>query len=131
MLNTKFEAYKLRRELKRIGKEYEFKRAKLNAFKEPTNDEELAGKLTGLYHEQNGYIKSSVGTEINAGGVVQVRTKKIPMILCLYDDAKFLKIGDIVKFNSKTYKVTGVVNIQEWNIISDISLEVVDDGIHA
>ena len=131
MLNTKFEAYKLRRELKRIGKEFEFKRAKLNAFKEPTSDEEFAGKLLGLYHEQNSYVKSSVGYEVSTGGVVQVRTKKIPMILCLYDDAKFLKIGDIVKFNSKTYKVNGVVNIQEWNIISDISLEVIDNGIQA
>lgn len=129
MLNTKFEAYKLRRELKRIGKEYEFKRAKLNDFKEPTNDEFVVGKLRGIYHEQNSYIKNTVNSAIQTGGVVQVRTKKVPMVLCLYDDAKFLKTGDKVKINSKTYKVNGIVNIQEWNIISDISLEVIDDGV--
>ena len=131
MLNTKFEAYKLRRELKRVGNRYEFKRAKLNEFGEPTKDEVVVGTITGLYHEQNSYIKMAVNSAIQTGGVTQVRTKKIPMILCLHEDATFLKIGDTVKFNSKTYKVNGVVNIQEWNIISDISLEVVDDGISA
>lgn len=125
MLNTKFEAYKVRRELKRIGKEYEFERATLNQFKEPTKDKEVVGKLKGLYHEQN----SSVS--ISTGDTTQTRTKKVPMILCLYEDATFLKIGDIVKINSKTLKVTGVVNIQEWNIVVDVSLEVIDDGVQA
>lgn len=124
MVNTKFEAYKVRRELKRIGKEYEFKRAKLNDFKEPTKDSVVAGKLQGLYHEQNSNVS------ITTGDTTQTRTKKVPMILCLYEDATFLKIGDFVKINSKTFKVTGVTNIQEWNIIADISLEVIDNGIH-
>lgn len=125
MINTKFEAYKLRRELKRNGKEYEFKRAKLNDFKEPTKDSVVAGKLIGLYHEQNSNVS------ITTGDTTQTRTKKVPMILCLYEDATFLKIGDMVKINSKTFKVTGIVNIQEWNIIADISLEVTDNGIQA
>ncbi len=125
MLNTKFEAYKVRRELKRVGKEYGFERAKLNRFKEPTKDMEPAGKLKGLYHEQN----SSVS--ISTGDTTQTRTKKVPMILCLYEDATFLKIGDIVKINSKTLKVTGVINVQEWNIVADVSLEVIDDGVQA
>ena len=125
MVNTKFEAYKLRRELKRVGKEYEFKRAELNDFKEPTKDSVVAGKLTGLYHEQNSNVS------ITTGDTTQTRTKKVPMILCLYEDATFLKIGDFVKINSKTFKVTGVTNIQEWNIIADVSLEVIDNGIQA
>lgn len=125
MVNTKFEAYKLRRELKRIGKEYEFKRDKLNDFKEPTKDSVVAGKLTGLYHEQNSNVS------VTTGDTTQTRSKKVPMILCMYEDATFLKVDDKVKINSKTFKVTGVVNIQEWNIIADISLEVVDNGIQA
>lgn len=124
MINTKFEAYKVRRELKRSGTDYEFKRAKLNAFKESTKELELAGKLRGLYHEQSSHVS------VTTGETTQTRTKKVPMILCLYDDAKSLKLGDVVKINSKELKVTGVTNIQEWNIIADISLEVVDDGIH-
>ena len=124
MINTKFEAYKLRRELKRVGKEYEFERAKLNAFKEPIKNSDMSvGKLSGLYHEQSSRIS------IATGDTTQTRTKKNPMLLCLYEDANFIKIGDSVKINSKKYKVTGIVNVQEWNVIADISLEVFDDGI--
>ena len=125
MVNTKFEAYKLRRELKRSGKEYEFKRAKLNKFKEPTGESEFAVKLFGLYHELNSYVVASTGD------TTRTRTKKTPMILCLYEDAATLKVDDFVEINSKKMKVTGIVNIQEWSVIADISLEVIDDGIHA
>lgn len=127
MINKKFEAYKIKKELKRSGIDYEFKRAEKNNFGEPTSELKVIGKLKGLYHEQNGSV------QITTGDTTQIRTKKVPMILCLYEDAAFLAlhVGDVVKINAKTFKVTGVVNIQEWNIISDISLEVVDDGNQA
>ena len=127
MINTQFEAYKIKRELKRSGIDYEFKRAGENDFGEPTSEPKTIGKLRGIYHEQNSNI------QITTGDTTQVRTKKIPMILCLYEDAAnlVLSVGDIVKINEKTLKVTDVVNIQEWSIIADISLEVVDDGIQS
>lgn len=126
-MTTKFEAAKLKKELKTSGINYEFKRLKVNDFGEPIGDGEVVTTIKGLYHEQNSNV------QITTGETTQIRTKKIPMILCLYDDAALvaLKVGDVVKINSKTFKVTGVVNIQEWNIIADISLEVVDDGIQA
>lgn len=129
MINTKFEAYKIKRELKRSGIDYEFKRIEKNDFGEPKigSESKNVGKLRGLYHEQNNSI------QIITGDTTQTRTKKIPMILCLYEDAVFLnlQVNDIVNINTKTFKVTGVINIQEWNIISDITLEVVDSGIPA
>lgn len=127
MINTKFEAYKIKRELKRSGTDYEFKRAEKNDFDEPVGELSVIGKLSGLYHEQNGTV------QITTGDTTQTRTKKVPMILCLYEDTASLalRVGDIVKINAKTLKVTGVTNIQEWNIISDISLEVIDNGIQA
>lgn len=127
MLNTKFEAYKIKRELKKSGTDYEFKRSETNDFGEPVGESKTVGKLKGLYHEQNGAIR------ISAGDAAQFRTKKIPMILCLYEDTALLalQVGDTVIINKKIFKVTGVVNIQEWNLISDISLEVIDDGIPA
>lgn len=126
-MTTKFEAAKLKKELKTSGINYEFKRLKVNDFGEPIGDSEVVTTIKGLYHEQNSNV------QITTGETTQIRTKKIPMILCLYDDAALvaLKVGDVVKINSKTFKVTGVVNIQEWNIIADISLEVVDDGVQA
>jgi len=127
MINTRFEAYKIKRELKRSGIDYEFKRSGLNDFGEPVGESIVIGTIRGLYHEQN----SSV--QITTGDTTQVRTKKIPMILCLYEDTArlALQVGDTVTINAKTFKVTGIVNIQEWNLISDISLEVVDSGIPA
>jgi hypothetical protein len=127
VINTKFEVYKIKRELKRSGTDYEFKRNKKNDFGEPINEFETIGSLMGLYHEQN----SSV--HISTGDTTQTRTKKVPMILCLYEDTASLalQVGDIVNINARTFKVTGVVNIQEWNLISDITLEVIDNGIPA
>ena len=127
MINTQFEAYKIKRELKRSGIDYEFKRSGVNDFGEPVGEPTVVGTIRGLYHEQN----SSV--QVTTGDTTQVRTKKIPMILCLYEDAASLalQIGDELKINNKTFKVTGVVNIQEWNIVADISLEVVDNVVQA
>lgn len=125
-MTTKFEAAKLKRELKMSGINYEFKRLKVNDFGEPIlGVDEVVATIKGLYHEQNSNI------QITTGDTTQVRTKKIPMVLCLYDDAALaaLRVGDVVKINNKTFKMTGVVNIQEWSIIADISLEVVDNGV--
>lgn len=125
MINTQFEAYKIKRELKRSGTDYEFKRSGLNDFGEPNNELVTVGTIKGLYHEQNSNV------QITTGDTTQVRTKKIPMILCLYDDAAslVLQVGDQLEINGKTLKVTGVVNVQEWSIIADISLEVVDNVV--
>lgn len=124
MINTKFEAYKLKRELKRSGLEFTFKRKSVNEFGEPINELVVVCSIVGIYHEENSNI------EITTNETTQVRTKKIPMILCLFSEAAFdlLKIGDILEFNGKTYTLTGIVNVQEWNIIADVSLEVIDDG---
>ena len=124
MINKKFEAYKIKREIKRSGNKYEIYRRAKNEFGEPISDTQYVGKINALYHEENSNI------QITTGDTTQVRTKKIPMLLCLYDD--FVKtrfeVGDYVEINSKVFKVTGVVNIQEWGIIGDVSLEVFDDG---
>ena len=126
MLNTKFEAYKVKREIKRSGRSFTVKRKEVNDFGEPIGDVKVIGSFVGLYHEQNSNIS------ITTGETTQTRSKKIPSILCLYDDLKYLKIdidiGDYIEYNAKTFVVTGMVNIQEWNIISDISLEVIDYG---
>lgn len=124
MINTRFEVYKLKRELKRSGVDYEFLRAAVNDYGEPSGDMKKIGTVLGLYHENSEHIMVSMTD------TTQVRTKIVPSILCLYGDAAPLKItiGDVVKINDKSMRVTGLIDIQEWNLITDISLEVVDDG---
>ncbi len=126
-VNKKLEAYKIKRELKRSGIEYEIIRAGTNPFGEPdASYQETIGVINGLYHEE------SVNIQVVTGDTTQVRTKKSPMILCTYEDAAYidLKINDLIVINEKTFKIVGFKNIQEWNLLADISLEVLDDGVH-
>lgn len=124
MINKEFEAYKLNRELKKSGVNYKFVRQSKNKFGEPSGEPIEIGSIMGLYHETNGPIA------LITGEATQLRTKKVPSILCLYCGIAplDLKVGDMTLINDKTLKVTGILNIQEWNLIADISLEVVDDG---
>lgn len=130
MINTKFEVYKLRRELKRSGKIYKVERYGVNGYGEPIKNATIkVGEFKGLYHEQNGYMQMSTTD------TTQVIYKKIPMIMCLYEDIDNLnlKVDDFIQIGESggnidfsEYRVTGVTNIQNWGIIADISLEPVE-----
>lgn len=93
MINTRFEAYKIKRTLRMYGERFSIKRNKLNEYKELIdNSFDDIGTLKGIYHEQNSYIS------INYGENVGYRTKLIPMILCLHEDVEKLQlsIGDFL-----------------------------------
>lgn len=120
MINKSFEAYKVKREIRRSGRAYVFKRDAKNEFGEPSGGSEIVSTVNGLYHEQNSYVQLTIGE------AAQTRKKNVPMILCIFDDSTKIEFGDYTEINGKRYNVTGVTNIQEWNIIADISLEVVD-----
>lgn len=122
-LNTKFEAYKIRRELKRSGVPFTFYRSGVNEFGERDDTKTEVATLIGLYHEQSAKIEEHIGDSS------VTRTKKVPTILCAYSDASILQRGDTMDYNAKHYKVVGVSNIQEWNIVADVTLEVFEDGI--
>lgn len=123
MINNRFEAYKVKRELVRSGNMYEFRRTESNEFGEPDGESHIIGSVLGLYHEQNSNI------QITTGDTTQIRTKKIPMILFLFDDLHHLglKTGDFVMINGRKFNVAGIVDVQEWQIALDVSLELVDD----
>lgn len=130
MINTKFEAYKLRRELKRSGKIYKIERYGVNGYGEPIkNATSKVGEFKGLYHEQNGYMQMSTTD------TTQIISKKIPMIMCLYEDINNLnlKVDDFIQIGEcggnidfSEYRIVGITNIQNWGIIADISLEPVE-----
>lgn len=125
MVNNKFEAYKIEREVKRSGTPFTLLRFGTNAFGEPSDEVQEVGTFRGLYHEQNSTVS------ITTGETTQTRTKKVPSILCLQNAiADFnIGVGDMVSNGtSKVFRVTGLVDIQEWHTIIDISLELVDDG---
>lgn len=133
MINTKFELYKLRRELKRNGKDYTFRRRKLNQFNEPTGELEDVLTIRCLYHEVSSFKTTSIGDSSTTV------TEKQPMLLCAVEDVKgssleegnFIEVNDSVYGDKKVLRFVGIVDIQNYGIIADISLEVVDDGFES
>lgn len=123
-INKEFETYKVRREIQRSGKFYEFFRAGINQFGEPDESETSSvGYISGIFHQHNSsFISVSVSSE------TRYKKKLESSILCLSKDANDLelKIGDYTIVNGKAYEVTSIRNIQEWNEIAEIDLEFVD-----
>ena len=130
MINTRFELYKLKRELRRSGSDFVFYRRMKNEFGAPVGERVRVLKVRGLYHETNSYK-----TITTSDGSVTV-TEKSPMLLCTVESLKdsnlsigdFVDVSDNVFGDKKTMKFVGVIDILDFGIIADISLEVVDDG---
>ena len=126
MINTKFEVYKIQREIKRSGIEIEFFRPSKNDYEEKDYSVLTAiGSLKGLYHE----VISKISLE--SGETTQYRTVKEPAFLTLWKDVAPLELrtGDVAQINGKEFLVIKVENIQEWNLIADVHMEVQDIGL--
>lgn len=90
---------------------------KKDEYNQPIDSDEVI-MIVGAYHEQNSFIS------VNASDSASVQRKKSPMILTLLDDSvKKLSQGDKVTINSITYKVSGILDIQNYGVVADISLE--------
>ena len=118
MINTRFELYKFRRENKRVGIDLIVYRNKLNEYGESSEGIlEVVKSIKGIYHETSNYIKQNT----SEGSITRV--KKSPMLLVELEHCQDIQINDMVNFNGKQYHITGITNIQGWNILGDISLE--------
>jgi hypothetical protein len=107
------------REITKNGSTYTVKRNKVDKYGEPTQEVEEVTTLRGLFHISKGFIIK------NTSDGSQTKTKGQPMILALWEECETIQNGDFVVINGNTYKITDKNNIEEYNIIADISLEVV------
>lgn len=108
---------KISRLLRTNGLEYTFTLMDEDEYKQPKEGEAVT--IKGIYHEENSFIT------VAASDSASVQRKKSPMILTLLDEeVKKLKQGDKVLVNSVSYKVSGVLDIQNYGVAADISLEV-------
>lgn len=145
MINNKFVLYQVKREIKRNGTKMDFYRRELNKFGEPNDEPTLYCSLIGLYHEHNPHMLDSY--KILTSQTLGTYTgDKYPQLMVPYEDfwieeividdetgeekiiKKNVQKGDEVNFNGRILRVTGVSNVQEWNLLYDISFEEVDDG---
>lgn len=125
MINTKFEAFKLKKLLLVNGINFNFKRRVLNDYNEFDQEKELEDivVIKGIYHEQ------TVTTQIASDEGSQFRTEKTPMILCEYNEKlDLLNAKDLIFYNNHWYELQGIANLSNFNIIADIALRVVDLG---
>lgn len=117
-----FELHKVLREIKIHGEQYIIYRDKLDKYGETIKGEkEQIAEVTGLFHTVKGYATKSVkdGT--------MTHSKGYPRLLVAYMDVENIENGDYTIINEKKYIVVDKNDIQNYNIVSDISLEVVLD----
>lgn len=116
------ELNKVKREIKTHGRSYEVKRTILNNYGEDTDEQQSITEVQGLLHTEKGYITKSVSDGS------KTHSKGQPKLMVVYDDSVLIKNGDTIQINENIYKVIEKNNIQEFNIVCDISMELVLNG---
>lgn len=115
------ELYKVSREIQRHGDKADVYEVILDEYGE-YKDKSKTGNISVLFHITKGYVSQSVGDATVS------RSKGQPALIMSYDDSANINVGNIVMYNGKSYKVVDKNNVQEYNIVVDVSLEVFDDG---
>lgn len=120
----KMELHKVLREIQIHGTEYKFFRKKVDKYGEPIKKEEpeQIANVKGLFHVSKGYITQNIqdGTKTHSKGQ--------PMLMVAYENTGEIQTDDFFIINGNIYKVVEKNNIQEYNIVTDISLELVLNG---
>lgn len=120
MFNEVALAHRIEQSIAWNGQAYTFLRQQENQFHEKSLEPIEIATLKGVFHRgSTGHqkiLRSDSGYTIS---------KQAPFILALWEKAKDLQTDDQVVINNHTYKVTGISNLNEMNIVGEISLEVV------
>lgn len=134
-VNNKFELYKVKREIKRSGKSFDFYRDVKNAFGEIVDGVgDKVFTVKGLYYEHNAHILDSyiLMTETDNG---QHRIKRYPQIMCITSDIRDestgrykIDIDDFCIFSDHKCRVVGIKDFMEWGMVCTISFEAIDYG---
>ena len=123
MFTERVALHRLSQQIAWQGKRYTFYRRQVNEFNEQSTEPTKLSEVKGLFH--NG---SSNHVVINTTDNGQVIEKNKPYIMTTWGQGKILQLNDEVTINSNTYRVTDVYNIGEYNLIAEVSLEVILDG---
>lgn len=117
MRNLQFQVAKLRRLIQIAGTTLSFQRDNLNSLKEPDGTSTVVCTAKGVWHTTNEYIT------ITSGDAASVQSKNNPRFLVQFKDAEKISQGDYTMLNGKKYKVSGITNVGDICLASDISLE--------
>lgn len=119
----KQELFKMEREIKTNGFVYLVCQDKLDEYNQPTGEAEIIKVIKALYHTSNAYKKRSTADSTTT------YSEKQPMLLTTYEEIKDLldKQNLFIVVSKTRYNFVAFENVQEYDIIYDISLEVVID----
>ena len=117
----KAELYKVKREIQIHGSTYTICRNKKDEYGEATSESEEICAVSGLFHISKGYITKTISDG------TRTHTKGQPQLLLEYSESSKIENDDYIMINNQKYNITEKNNIQEYNIIVDISLELVLD----
>ena len=115
------ELCKVSREIQRHGDKADVYEVILDDYGE-YQGKNMTDSVSVLFHITKGFVSQSIGDATVS------RSKGQPAFLMTYSEAEKIKVGNIVLYNGKYYRVVEKNNIQEYNIVVDVSLEVFDDG---
>ena len=117
-----FQLHKIRRLIYTEGRVFEFFLPRENEFGEPNGVAETH-IVQGVYHETTSFLSKT------SSDSTTIRQKPSPMILCLWEDTERLSHMMQLFYNGRLYRIGGIRNLSEANIVADVSLEEVqNDG---
>mgnify|MGYP002770103751 CR=1 FL=1 len=116
------ELHKVVIEIERHGSNYLIQRNELNEYREKTGNIIDVKKIQGIFHIEKGYSTRTVsdGSETVSKGQSKlfVKTKDICSVIK----------NDFLEIDNKAYIITDINDIEGFGIVSDLSLEVLQDG---
>lgn len=121
-MEWQFPLYVVKQNIKQHGAVYTFQRYKKDERGQETTELTTVCGLNALFHISKGYVTKTIG---DSGFT---RSKGQPMLLCVSDDARNIQSGDIVTIKSFLYRVIEKNDLNNEGTVTDISLELVDNG---
>lgn len=118
MQNALFLRNKVSRQVNMNGSSFSFTKVYVDEFNQVQISEESV-EVRGLFHQTTSFIKEETGTGS------RVKKKPSPMILMLSEEASKLEEDFQVVISGKTYKVVDKMDVNNFGVVFDVSLEVV------
>lgn len=116
------ELHKIAVEIERHGSNYLIQRNELNEYREKTGNITDVKKIQGIFHIEKGY-----STRIISDGSETVSKGQPKLFVKTKDICSVIK-NDFLDIDNKVYVITDINDIEGFGIVSDLSLEVLQDG---
>lgn len=120
MNSASFQLHKVRRAIRTHGETVVFIKEEEDQFHEPTGNTQTV-EFKALLHEAEYKGSLVITKQTNDSSVL--RTKPAVMLLALWEDCSQIDHTYKAVINSHPYIIDGIRNINEANLIADISLE--------